>query len=358
MKKIYFLAGAAFLSVSSFAQSSKAGKAVLIGTKNYTHANSADRMNNPDTTGIVNYTDFLPQYNPNAAQNSIYGYVGGGYLYGRNHDSLDACAQGYQNVNSIPVRITGVLLWFGAKKSDNGPTGGTNSSVTVAAWKMAANKAYNTNGANPPAPAKNSEGPSTSLASPIASVSVAYPDIDTTDFVYAAFPTPPAVPGDFAVGVDFSTLADGDTAGLVCDAVNSAGNIDLAFHNYFNNWYVTDFMFSTSGSGEFDNDIAIWAILADATGVEEFYNGMKLITYPNPSVERATVEYTLEKNSDNVNLTVFDKAGRKVLDQKYNSQAAGTYKVNIETSTLNAGTYFYQLTANGHSFTKQFVVTK
>lgn len=355
MKKIYLITGAALLSVSSFAQ---AGKAFLIEKKSFNHATSNNRMTAIDTTGIVNITDFLPEYNPNGTQSSFYGYVGGGKLYGNNADNLNACAQGYQNLNAIPVKIIGVMTWVGGKSSTTGASGGANSKIIVKAWNMAANKAYNTNGATPPVPALNSEGPSTTLASPIASVDVVYADIDTADFLYAAFATPVLVTGNFAVGVDFNTLAAGDTAGLVCDAVNSAGNVDLAFHNTANKWYVTDLLFSTSGSGEFDNDIAIWAVLADATGVNEYFNGMKLTTYPNPTTERATIEYTLEKNSNKVSLVVFDQAGRKVIEKAYDSQSAGTYKIDLETANLNAGTYMYQLNANGRNFTKQFVVTK
>lgn len=358
MKKIYILLSATLISASSFAQFSKSNKLVVTGTKNFSHPHSASRMNAIDTTGIVNFTDFLPEYNPSGGSNLNLGYLGGGYIYGNNSDGLDACAQGYQNVNATPVKITGVLAVFVGKKSINGATGGANSVVTVKAWNIADNKANNTNGANPPAPALNSPGPATSLNAPIASASLAYADIDTTDFTYIPFATPPSVSGDFAIGVDFNTLVAGDTAGLLSSPLNSAGNLDFAFHNIANGWYVTDLLFSTSGSGDIDNNIALWAILANATGVDEYFNGMKLTTYPNPTVDKATIEYTLENASKDVAITVFDKSGRKVLVQNYDNQAAGTYKVDINASVLSSGTYFYQLIANGHSFAKQFVVTK
>ncbi len=85
---------------------------------------------------------------------------------------------------------------------------------------------------------------------------------------------------------------------------------------------------------------------------------MKLNVYPNPSVEKAEIEYTLEKNSNLVSVVVFDQAGRKVIEKAYDSQSAGTYKIDLETANLNAGTYLYQLNANGRHFTKQFVVAK
>lgn len=359
MKKIYTLAGILLVSTAAFAQ---VGKPVLIETKPFNYVASHSRMNSIDTTGVVNVTDWAPAFNPNGTQCSYYGYSGGGKLFGNNKDQLNACAQGYQNLgNPIPVNILGVLTWVGGKTSTNGATGGTNSVITVKAWKMAPNKAWNTNGASPAVQTQNSEGPSTLLGSPIASTTVTYADIDTTNLLYAAFPTPPLVPADFAVGIDFNTLAAGDTAGLVNDALGSAANIDLAFHYYNSKWWVTDFMFSDwaiGGSGGFDTDVAIWAVLSDAAGVSEYFNGMKLTTYPNPAVEKAVIEYTLEKNSSNVSLLVFDKAGHKLIDNNYSNQNSGTYKVELETAKLAAGTYFYQLNANGHNFTKQFVVTK
>ncbi|MES2397774.1 MAG: T9SS type A sorting domain-containing protein [Bacteroidota bacterium] len=362
MKKIYLITGAAFLSVSSFAQVSEAGKCVLSSSKPFTHVASSERLTNPDTTGIVNVSDFLPEFLPNGGNASIYGYLGGGFIYGNNVDGYKICAQGYQNVGTgspVPVRVLGVILWFGAIESDAGSS--ATSKVVISAYDMAANKAYNTNGSgtfnsttlNSPGPTGTAKGTADLLFS----------DIDTTGWNYVTFTTPPAISGDFALVVDASTLTAGDTVGLVSDKLNDAGNFDYAFHKVGTKWYVTDQIFSDPaspalGSGGLDNNIAIWAVVADATGVNEYFNGMKLTTYPNPTTERATIEYTLEKNSNKVSLVVFDQAGRKVIEKAYDSQSAGTYKIDLETANLNAGTYMYQLNANGRNFTKQFVVTK
>ncbi len=98
--------------------------------------------------------------------------------------------------------------------------------------------------------------------------------------------------------------------------------------------------------------------MSDATGVNEYFQGMKLTTYPNPAVNNVTVEYTLEKNATGVSITVLDATGHKVLENKYNEQSAGTYTVALDASNLAAGTYFYQLRASGHNVTKQLVITK
>ena len=103
---------------------------------------------------------------------------------------------------------------------------------------------------------------------------------------------------------------------------------------------------------------ALFAVVSDATGVNEFFNGMKLTTYPNPTTQNVTIEYTLEKNASTVKLMVINSAGQSVINNTYNAQSAGTYKVNLDVTNLAAGTYFYQLNAGGHNFTKQLVITK
>ena len=99
-------------------------------------------MSSPDTTGLINYTDFLPQFAPSGP--ALYSYTQGGYLYGNNADTMNACAQGYANLYNYPVRIVGVLMWFGAKESDAGSS--PTSKVVVKAWGVSANKSYNTDG--------------------------------------------------------------------------------------------------------------------------------------------------------------------------------------------------------------------
>lgn len=354
--------GAALLSVSAFAQSSEAGHAVVKGTKAINHMTSAERLSSPDTTGIVNITDFLPEFAANSGQAVIYGYTGGGFIYGNNvsGNNLRICAQGYDNLNNIPVNIIGALLWFGGQESDAGSS--STSRMAIQTYAVVANRSRNTNGSGTfNSSTNNWPGPATGAASQ--TVDLLFSDVDTVNFNYVAFPTTHTYIDDFCLVMDVNNLAAGDTVGLVSDSQNDANNIDYTWHKIGTNWYVTDQLFSNPaapdlGSGGLDNNIGFWAVLEDATGVNEFFNGMKLTTYPNPAVENVTVEYTLEQNSTGVSLVVFDQTGRKVVENRYNSQTAGNYKVTINASELAAGNYFYQLNANGHNFTKKFVVTK
>lgn len=365
MKKTYFLSSALLLSVAGYSQNNAYyGKSFVESAKPFTSVVSHDRtIGNPDTTGFVNFTDFLPEFASVSGQAVIYGYTGGGYVFGINKAGLKICAQGYQNLNTTQVEIIGAIVWFGAKQRDL--SGGAASKVVVSAYDMAANNAYNTDGTGTyNSTTLNFPGP-TGVAK--SSVDLLWNDIDTAggNMNYVTFATPATFNADFAIVVDATSLTAGDTVGIVSDNPLDAANLDYAFHKIGTKWVVTDQAFSPAaspnfGTGSMDLDIAIFAVLNDATatGLNEYFNGMKLSAYPNPAVEKATIEYVLEKNSTMVSLIVFDKTGRKVIERNYNSQSAGTYSIDIETANLNAGTYLYQLNSNGHNFTKQLVVTK
>ena len=359
MKKIYLLSSAALLSVGALAQTSLYGHAQVQEVKPFVHNCSVDRLSNPDTTGWVNFVDFMPQFGSVSGNAVFYSYTGGGYVYGNNVsvNNLKIVAQGYLNIAPTPVKIIGAIVWFGGKQSDAGSS--ASSKVTISIMDMASNKAYNTNGSGTfNSTTLNAVGPTGSAK---ASADVLFTDIDTVNWNYVAFATPTTCVADFAIVADFTPLAAGDTAGLVSDSKNDAANLDYAFHKIGTKWFVTDQLFSsaaTGGSLGFDNDIALFAVVSDATGVNEFFNGMKLTTYPNPTTDHATIEYTLEKNSNGVSLVVFDQHGRKVVNNNYSNQSAGTYKVEVDAQNLAAGTYYYQLKANGSNFTKKFVVTK
>ncbi|MFL5765247.1 MAG: T9SS type A sorting domain-containing protein [Bacteroidia bacterium] len=362
MKKIYTLLAVSAVAFSAAAQTAEGPQPFAPKTTPYVFGANHDRMLNPDTTGIVNVTDFMPAFDGTSP--TFYSYTGGGYLYGNNAsaNSFKEVAQGYQNVNGIPVKIIGALMWFGAKESDMGSSG--TSKVVIKAYNMVPNGSYNQNGGALNITTLNWPGPSTAIAS----ADLLFSNIDTVNFNYVAFSPAPttgtAIEG-FAIGCDVSTLAAGDTTGLVSDAQNDAMEADYAFHKIVsgstNKWFVSDQIFSPSSSGYtggLDNDIALWAVVSDATGIDEFFNGIKMTTYPNPAVDNVTIEYTLQKDAKNVTMFIMDPNGRKIMNNAYIGQSAGTYKVNFDASKLAAGTYFYQVNADGHDFTKQLVITK
>ncbi len=141
MKKIYSLLGALAIIASSQAQNLKVGKApaykkvVATTSTNAAFGKTASAGN--DTVGWQNYVDFLPQFAPSGNM-SNFGYLGGGYVYGKNVDSINVCAAGFKNVSGAAVTIDRAVFLAVAKKSGSNATP---SNLSVRLWDMAANKA-------------------------------------------------------------------------------------------------------------------------------------------------------------------------------------------------------------------------
>ena len=319
--------------------------------------NPAQSATPTDTTGWVDSGNWAPNFAGISGQVVAFGYQGGGWVYGNNADGLNECAQGFLNVNQATLGVEEVLMLFTGK---TGVSGSATSKAVVKVYNMAANKAKNTDGAG--GNALNSPGPNQLLGSQ----DYFFDDIDTTfgNWNVVTFPTPVFINGtDFAVSVDFSNLnAAQDTAGLLCDQVGDADGLDYAFHKFQGAWYVTDFAFSQTGSGDVDNDIAIFAVIDENfIGVEslEFFNGMKLSqNNPNPMNGNTVIQYELEKYTTSVELEIFDVQGRKAVVINEGEKAAGRHSISIENTKLAAGTYYYSLKANGNRLTKKMVVTK
>lgn len=366
MKKIYSLVCALAVTTLAVAQQAEptikltANKAVLkktmtINNTNYAAAKTAAVG---DTTGWSNFTDYLPEFAPSGSL-ANYGYLGGGYVYGKNKDSLNVCAAGFINVSSAPTTISKVIF-LASEKSGVGTD--PNSKLTVRLWDMAANKAYSYGTTW----VQDKNGPNTVKTA----TTVAYTAIDTNWTASASFPwtvatfsAPVTVSTDFAIEFNSVTLNAQDTVGFISDAAADQGGLQLTYHKQwyggtsYSPWVVTDGGYFTAGA--LDNTIAAFAIVDANSGVNEYINGIKLnALYPNPTKDVATIAYSLEKSSSNVSLEVFAVNGQKAYSQKFGNQEAGEYKITLDASNLSAGSYFYQLRANGAVITKEFVVTK
>ena len=81
--------------------------------------------------------------------------------------------------------------------------------------------------------------------------------------------------------------------------------------------------------------------------------------YPNPAVNtnQVGITFTIDELAV-VTLELFDNMGNKV-ETIFNDKSTKGYKaINANISNLTSGTYYYQLTVNGVTFTKKLVVVK
>ena len=128
-----------------------------------------------------------------------------------------------------------------------------------------------------------------------------------------------------------------------------------------NNWesiYVPEWAFVQAYG--FENHLITYKITADAefTGIENTVNNGGLTVEqnrPNPFTGMTTVNYSLDKAA-NVDVVIYNVAGSKVMTINKGTQAAGSHKVEINASDLQAGVYYYTLTADGYTVTKKMIV--
>lgn len=332
MKKFYLLIGAGAIMVSANAQNRSVSSSVRMSTV------GLEQFSNRALDTLEGNWEF-------GGTPTLSGSVGGGYVAGNNGYGDLQKAQVFQNFDQLT--LTGALIWFGAKNRDLG--GSATSKVQVRAFSM--------NGTGQDLAGTGSPAPGTILAS----TDILFTDIDTGTTLadglnVITFASGPWINGvNFAIGVNFATLAAGDTVGMVHSADGDAGGTDLAWEQWSNSaWY------SMAYSWPLDIDFFIFATInTSEVGVEElsFINGGKLYqNQPNPANGNTTIIYELEKSTDNVSLYVFDATGKAVATFNEGNKPAGKFNINLSTANLQSGVYYYALSAGDCRIAQKMIV--
>jgi len=79
--------------------------------------------------------------------------------------------------------------------------------------------------------------------------------------------------------------------------------------------------------------------------------------YPNPFNPKTTISYQLQKTS-NVELSIYNLFGQKVVTLVSKKQSAGTYDVRWDASNFASGMYFYELEAGNYSNTIKLILLR
>lgn len=79
---------------------------------------------------------------------------------------------------------------------------------------------------------------------------------------------------------------------------------------------------------------------------------------PNPSNGITSISYTLKETAKNVSLDVMDITGKVVMTVPQGSKAIGNQIINLDATSLSAGTYFYTLNVDGAKLTSKMTITK
>ena len=96
-------------------------------------------------------------------------------------------------------------------------------------------------------------------------------------------------------------------------------------------------------------------IYGTANGVDEPDLGAAVNIYPNPAKNAATVSYTVTSTAQ-VNLSIYDINGRKVLSPVNELQEPGTYTIPFDLLMLANGIYIYRLTTENSIHTGKITV--
>jgi Secretion system C-terminal sorting domain len=76
---------------------------------------------------------------------------------------------------------------------------------------------------------------------------------------------------------------------------------------------------------------------------------------PNPFGDYIQVNYQIDEEVDNVNLTMTDITGKIVKNIPIDSKSKGEYQVEVKTNDLSNGVYFIQYQSNGKTVTQKII---
>ena len=96
---------------------------------------------------------------------------------------------------------------------------------------------------------------------------------------------------------------------------------------------------------------------APSVGLDELAANLSLEVYPNPASNNVNASFSLE-NASNVEVSISDLSGKVVYTNNLGNVAAGTHKVNVPTSELSNGVYFYNVAVNNTIATEKLVIKK
>lgn len=177
--------------------------------------------------------------------------------------------------------------------------------------------------------------------------------IDTLDaanniyYAFALFASPVSLSSsDFYVTGTVTPTAAGDTIRyLLYDCASATSFLQAG----------TTWLSAATGGIEYDVAFEVFGIEASAS-IEESNISVSNIM-PNPASDYTMLVYNI-KESSSVSVKLIDLTGQVVKQINEGSKAAGTYSVKIDLDDVAAGTYIYQMNANGYTSTGRVIVSK
>lgn len=268
-----------------------------------------------DTTRHYTFTDQM-QYAPIPAP-------GWGYVTGTNSYSIPKFAE--KITNTVAKTINGMEFIPGAAFAP------ASAPTDFVAFKVYANAAG-------------------SPGAELASANLLLNAMTPNNLNYVSFSTPATVTGDYFVGFQVNYNATAQDTFFVY-MVSKPTNSGYIFMN--NAWTPISSVIQGNPTLAF----TLAAIGCTTTNVENVTATKFSVSQntPNPSLVSTSIEYQLSTASK-VNLKVVDLTGRIVIEMNEGNKSVGTHAIEINTSRLTKGVYFYTLTAGNEKISKKMIV--
>jgi hypothetical protein len=261
---------------------------------------------------------------------------GSGFVIGNNNYGDKAKAQVFDLGGEVVVDE--LLFLFGGKVATSG---NPDSKIVANVWTL--DGTGTGSGGDIPCPGTS-----------VASADVGIDAVDTTGAFTGALLGPVNLTGAFAVGFDVSTLAEGDSVGLVSTEFDNASSTDGSWELWEDDTWHT-FSDPAGWGGALDLFVAV--VFTAIVGVEEeaSVNGIHM-TIQNGTVidQNVDLAFTLPASAK-TGVLVYDATGRQIAAQQLGSRAAGKNLVSIDASSWSAGQYYITLVANGTAMAQKVV---
>lgn len=154
--------------------------------------------------------------------------------------------------------------------------------------------------------------------------------------------TKPFIANSFQYWAQFGAMEPTNTGGFLYFDCNSNGSYDAG----------------VDGIDYFQNILLIAMVDLDPSGVNNIAANNFSVgqNYPNPFNKNTQISYNLTKSSDVV-FTVYDMAGRELVNNSFSTVAPGKHVINLAANQFTPGVYFYTFNVNGVKVTKKMVIT-
>lgn len=317
MKKIYAILTGVLMAGTAFGQRTAGESTIVSETAPYLfRTNNAELVVDTISPIIVCSTPsaFLVQ-----SQN-------GGYISGTN--GYQDAQKGIINAINGTARITDLLVFFGAKEQVS------NGNLYAHVFN------FDTTQTTLNAALGSSLGTS-------AAVSVS--SVDTTGFTAFHFNNGVIINDVFAVTVDVDNGSD--TVGILHTDDQCGSSLAIE------QWSDGDWYQMADGTNSWGMDITFYmfVVVDDNISTEEnILDKQSARAFPNPANDNINITYHLNGSSEVV-INVMDIQGRVVMTKTEN-QIEGRQFVEMNTSALSAGTYFYNVQSGSNVMSGKFVV--